>query len=209
MKIFIDKEEKNYEFSEGELESVESVLKKLEKIILKEGKVFTKIQVDGEVLSDENRERLLSLKPEDVEELSFDTANPRKLAIEALKELLKYLPKLKEGAETVSQLLSVGEYEKAYGLFAKVIDGINWFVKLLKTLPPVTGMNYNEITYKGESVAKAFEGFEEVMNELLKAFEEKDDLKIAKILKERLSPVLEKWTDIAQVLKDYVEEPIN
>ncbi len=103
----------------------------------------------------------------------------------------------------------MGEYEKAYNLFAKVIDGINWFVKLLKTLPPVTGMNYNDITYNGKSVAKAFEEFEQVMTRLLRAFEQRDDLAIAKILKEDLSPTLESWNGIAQVLKDYVEEPIN
>ncbi len=89
MRIFIDKEEKKYEFSEEELKNVESIIRKLEEMILKEGKVFTKIQVDGEILSDENRERLLSLSPEEIEEISFDTANPRKLSIEALEELLK------------------------------------------------------------------------------------------------------------------------
>ncbi len=209
MKIFIDKEEKDFDFSEDEFRNVETILKKMERLILKEGKVFTKIAVNGEVLNDENRERILSLSPDEVGEISFDTANPRELSIEALRELIKYLPKLKEGAESVSKLLSVGEYEKGYSLFAKVVDGINWFVKLLKTLPPVTGMNYNEINYNGKSVASAFSEFEKVMNTLLGAFEERDDAKIAKLLKEELSPVLDEWTKIAKVLKDYVEGPIN
>ncbi len=209
MKIFIDKEEKEYVFSDEELKSVETILKKMEELIAKEGKVFTKISVNGEILNDENRERILSLSPENIKEISFDTANPRLLAGEALDELIKYLPKLKEGASTVSELLSVGEYEKGYGLFAKVIDGINWFVKLLKTLPPVVGMNYKDIYYGEVSVADAFSEFERVMNELLGAFEEKNDLKIAEVLKEKLSPVLQEWIEVAKVLKDYTEKPIN
>ncbi len=209
MKIFIDKEEKEYAFSDEELESVEAILKKMEELIAKEGKVFTKISVDGEVLNDENRERILSLSPDNVKEISFDTANPRLLAGEALDELIKYLPKLREGASTVSELLSVGEYEKGYNLFAKVIDGINWFVKLLKTLPPVIGINYKNVYYEDMSVADAFSEFEKVMNELLGAFEERNDLRIAEVLKEKLSPVLQKWVEIAKVLKDYAEKPIN
>ncbi len=209
MKIFIDKEEKVFDFSEDELKSVETILKKMEELILKEGKVFTKISVNGEVLDDENRDRILSLSPEEVEQILLDTANPRELSIEALEELIKYLPKLREGAESVSELLSVGEYEKGYALFAKVVDGINWFVKLLKTLPPVTGIDYAKVSYKDKNVASAFLEFEEIMNALLRAFEEKDDAKIAKLLKEELSLVLDEWTKIAKVLKDHIEGPIN
>lgn len=209
MKIIIDKKESQYKFSEENLKSVETVLKKLEEYVLKEGKVFTKIKVDGELLGDENRDRILSLGTDEVGEISLDTANPRKLSLEALDELIKYLPKLREGAQSISDLLMAGEYEKGYKLFSKVIEGINWFIKLLKTLPPVTGIDYNSIMYEGESVTSSFEEFEGIMNELLKAFEEKDDLKIANLLKERFSSVLDKWVKISEVLKNSINEPIN
>ncbi len=209
MRIFIDREEKVFDFSEDESKNVETILKKIEEFVSKEGKVFTRISVNGEVIDDENKDRILSLSPEKVEQILLDTANPRELSIEALEELIEYLPKLKEGTETVAKLLSVGEYEKGYALFAKVIDGINWFVKLLKTLPPVTGMNYSEINYKDSNVSSAFSYFERVMNSLLVAFEKKDDAKIATLLKDELSPVLDEWIEIAKILKDYVEGPIN
>ena len=170
MRVFIDDKEVELGTVEA-TEDIASIIKSFEEKILKEGKVFTQIKINNEIINDDNRDKFLSLNVSNINEISFKTANPRKLAIEALNELSKYLPKLREGALSVSSLISVGEYEKAYSLFSKVIEGINWFVKLMKTIPPVTGVKFSDIVYKGENVSVLFENFEGIMRDLLNAFE--------------------------------------
>lgn len=68
------------------------------------------------------------------EEIKFETQKINKLINETIKEAESYLPKLKAALNESAKLFRKKDYNKAYKLFNQLVDGIEWYLNILKSI---------------------------------------------------------------------------
>lgn len=178
----------------SDIPSLENLIEDL-KIECKISKKILEIVIDEKIV-----ERCpIGLAEKDINKVELTTKSPLELIIESMVEGVEYLPKLCLGLRksvTMFQQANIGE---GIDIFQKSIDGLTWLNQLLRSIEIY--WTESELNVQGLSYQNQIERFDQVLRELLKAWENEDYILISDLLEYELIDVLEDWqSNFAQIL---------
>ena len=195
MKIFINEQELNKDFSSYEipqiLEIVKSDLKNeiIKKIILNE------VEINQRYL----KESLVEKKG--INKLKFITQKTDQLILETLDEIDSYLPRLKKGCLDAAELYRNGQIEKGNQKYQLILDGLSWYTNSIFNI--VNLLDNNDFK---EQVNYNLLSLNEFLDELKTAQENEDNILIADILEYEIIEFIKKFISLNKKIMNLVKE---
>jgi hypothetical protein len=179
-------------------EGKEAVFESARKKALSENRVIINIKVDGVEIEDEDAFFALS-GGRDVQFVSQPIID---LVRESVAEGRKYIPALLKGLEGIATMIEENDEAGARNAFSQAIEGINWLVGVFGKSCALLGVTSDGLA-SGDWDRDAGE-LNGALEEMVSVMESGRTMRMAYIIRERLSPVVEKfalyWSDIESQL---------
>lgn len=196
MKIFVDGEV--FALPEGaEADGKKGIYESVRLAAIKDGRVITNVIVDGAELAEPD----LFLEIAGGIEARFETQAVRVLVGESLAEGTKYMPTLIAGLETIATKFEKGENKDAGDMFGQAAEGVNWLFGVFERCCGLLGVTAE--TLKTGNFAEDSEHIKDVLNEMTASMEAGEDLKLAFLIRDKLIPVIERfskyWEEVSNV----------
>ncbi|AZR73894.1 hypothetical protein BBF96_11140 [Anoxybacter fermentans] len=169
------------------IEMLHEVLEDLRIECKKENKIL-QLKIDGKYVN----EILPGQTEEDIDLIEIEIRSPVELVIEGLIEGINYLPRLLEGLNESSLSFREGKQNKGIKLFEQSIDGLNWVNHILVGLD-VYILSMDQFQKNSGNYHEDKAGFEQIIKELMTAWENEDYVLISDLIEYELIPNLEKW----------------
>ncbi|HAV43207.1 TPA: hypothetical protein DCX15_04255 [bacterium] len=138
---------------------------------------------------------------------------PKKEDTQALLSKLKGVssrfPDLSKEIEKISVYLQTGEMTEAMEQFQKTIDELQSMIHLLQEIRIFFDLDYRVIKVKEETIEERCQELDELLSEIITAFENEDIVMLADLLEYELSPLLSRWGEVITAVIAEVEKRIN
>ncbi len=138
---------------------------------------------------------------------------PKKEDTQALLSKLKGVssrfPDLSKEIEKISVYLQTGEMTEAMEQFQKTIDELQSMIHLLQEIRIFFDLDYRGIKVKEETIEERCQELDELLSEIITAFENEDIVMLADLLEYELSPLLSRWGEVITAVIAEVEKRIN
>lgn len=128
--------------------------------------------------------------------------------LKRLKEVCQ-MQDLSKQIEAVSIDLQTGNERKAMEQFQGIIDRLSDMIHLLQEVKISFGLDYRAIQVKDQTVEQRSEELDELLSEIITAFENEDLVMLADLLEYELSPLLSRWEEVIAAITVEVEKKIN
>lgn len=184
-------------------------LKKIELDYLPEGNFIRDVLLDGKSIvvdGDLNLEGIPAEQKEQARSINVISCTIIQLAQEAVTGALNYLAQLVNPVSQVAKQFSTGQIEKAQKNLYILMDGLSTLISLLASLETNFQLEYNRIRINGVSIRGHLQNFRSLVQNLVRAQEQKDNITIADLLEYELTPQLNIWSNILGALRETVEE---
>ncbi len=180
-------------------EGKEGIYEEVKRIASNRGRVITGTVLDGEPIDDID----VFLSISSGQDIQFVSQAVRALVIDSLAEGTKYLPTLLGGLGNIAAKFEAGDDGEAQNMLASAIEGINWLFSVFERscgLLGITGASLVSGDFGQDS-----EEIKRVLDDMGTAMENKKNLKLAFIIRDRLIPAMERfsayWDEVARTLE--------
>ncbi|HOX28685.1 MAG TPA: hypothetical protein PLQ76_05965 [bacterium] len=204
MKIIIDGEPKSWEFDQ-DLTLSDVIVEINEKLLVKEKRVVTKIQIDD----DDMEENLKKLTPEQVtldriKQISFETEPFLKNLSNEIKNCSEIIQSVLDTIGNIINKLMTGEVDVAMTTLKESIDKLIWVFNLLIQASAIEAIRIDEVEL-GEGSLKDFMGrFKSTLEELSQAMENNDTTLINDFLEYEFEPALKELQSVIGPISEAV-----
>ena len=186
-----------------------SSLKRIEQDYLPEGNFIRDVLLDGKsvvVDGDLNLESIPVEQKEQARSINVISCTIVQLAQEAVVGAQSYLAQLVIPVSQVAKQFSTGQFEKAQKNLSILMDGLSTLISLLASLETNFQLQYSRIRINGLSIREHLQNFRSLVQDLVRAQEQTDNITMADLLEYELSPQLHIWSDVLSVLGRTVGE---
>ncbi|MCL2684597.1 MAG: hypothetical protein FWE55_05075 [Synergistaceae bacterium] len=160
--------------------------------------VIVEIIVDGVQIEDE--EAFFSLSGG--MDIHFTSQPIISLVRESVEEGQKYIPTLLKGLEGIATLIEEGRDNEAQNSFSQAVEGINWLVGVFAKSCALLGITSENLS--AGDWTKDSKELNEVLEEIISIMEGGRSMRMAFVIRERLIPVINKfssyWSDVSSQL---------
>ena len=145
--------------------------------------------------------------PQLIEEIP-QKVDPQNL-LNRLKEISSRIPAISKQIEKVSVDLQTGNEAEAMQQFQGIIDELSDMIHLLREARGSFDLDYQTIKVKDQTVEERSQELDELLSEIITAFENEDVVMLADLLEYELSPLLSRWEEVIVAITAQVENKIN
>jgi hypothetical protein len=179
-------------------EGKEAIFEAARRSALSKNSVIVEITVDGVQIEDE--ETFFSLSGG--VDIHFTSQPIISLVRESVDEGQKYIPALLKGLEGIATLIEEGREGEAQNSFAQAAEGINWLVGVFAKSCALLGITSDGLSSGDWSLDS--KELNAVLEEIISIMEGGRAMRMAFVIRERLIPVISKfssyWSDISSQL---------
>lgn len=184
-------------------EGKEAIYETAKRAALAKNRVIVEILVDGEPVYDEDAFFALSGGID----IRFSTQPIRDLVRESMSEGAKYFPALKRGLEDIATLFEERRDHDAQVKFAQAIEGINWLVSVFDRSCILLGLTAD--VFKTGDFRTDFDELNRVLDDMASAMESGKTMSLAYLIRERLLPVVTRFSAYWDEVNAQLETPIQ
>jgi hypothetical protein len=188
-----------------EVPSLLELVAEIEEKHINKGWIVVEVSVDGNKLTDFTHPdgTLLPYDPES--DVTIITRELKEIILTSIDEFEKYLSRLIPGLTEIAKLIKDGKPEEANVLYVEAIDGIRVMIELVQGMSATNTINYEAPRQDGKSLMQMTDDLKVIIQMLVEAQTNKDDERIAQLLKNELSRELTVWQEIMPSLRSEVE----
>ncbi|MDR2780739.1 MAG: hypothetical protein LBB28_06400 [Synergistaceae bacterium] len=184
-------------------ESKEAVYEAARKKALLGNRVIVNITVDGVRIEDEDAFFALS-GGRDVQFISQPIID---LVRESVAEGRRYIPVLIKGLEGIATMIEENNETGARNAFSQAIDGINWLVGVFSKSCALLGITSSGLASGDwDKDSKDLNG---ALEEMVSVMESGRTMRMAYIMRERLSPAIEKFASYWSDIESQLDRPLQ
>lgn len=165
--------------------------------------VIVGITVDGEQLGDEESFYALSGGLD----VHFTSQPVRELVEESLGEGERYLPLLSSGLESVATLFEERKDDEAQAKLLQAIEGINWLIDVFDKSCILMGVRPDVL--KAGNFLQDRSALNDALSEMVDVMESGKMIDLAYLIRERLLPVVHKFSAYWAEIKAEMESPLQ
>ncbi len=165
--------------------------------------VIVGITVDGEQIGDEESFYALSGGLD----IHFTSQPVRELVEESLGEGERYLPLLASGLESVATLFEEKKDDEAQAKLLQTIEGINWLVDVFDKSCILMGVRPD--TLKVGNFLQDRSDLNDALSEMVDVMESGKMIELAYLIREKLLPVVQKFSAYWAEIKAEMETPLQ
>ncbi|MDR3353821.1 MAG: hypothetical protein LBO21_02135 [Synergistaceae bacterium] len=202
MKILLDNAELHLDEDVIE-DGREAIYEEVRRETAASGRVIVDIIVDGESVGDENTFMSLS----GGSEFRFITRPIRGLIQESLREGQRYFIALKNGLESIAALLEESRDHEAQARFSQAIDGIRWLTGTFSKSCMLLGVP--ERSLKTGNFERDFKDLNRALSDIERAMEGGKTMNQAYIIRDRLLPSIEVFSNYWKEVSSFLEMPLQ
>jgi tetratricopeptide (TPR) repeat protein len=129
-----------------------------------------------------------------------------KSIIGLLRDKQKQLPQIAKSLEEISVDLQTGSEAYAMERLQQTIDDISSAIRCLKRAEEIFGLDYECLAVKDQTVYQRSEELNNLLNEVITAFENKDLVLLADLLEYELAPLISRWEEVIGKVVEYIEK---
>ncbi len=205
MKVFINGAEESQPYAGKTVGDV------LEEVI--QSKVFGGTFICGLRLDSKD----VDIDSREVRQVQVGTVNSLEIEVASLSGLISknisnaedYLQRFIPGIEKAADLFRSGNEQEASKFFINIIDGIEWFSRVVDTVLKVMGENSDSICFNRKSVVERKEQLLNLTSQMVTANKTRDWVLLADLLEYETLPYYKEWQSILPDLKQAGLEKIN
>lgn len=140
-----------------------------------------------------------------IEKVELIVKSTLELIIESMMEGVDYLPKLQANLCQSAMMFQQANIGKGIEIFQKCIDGLIWLNQLIKNIQIYLIKDF-KLSHKEVDFNSKIEDFNQILNELLIAWENEDYTLISDLIEYELTSILTDWqNNFIQILDDLAE----
>lgn len=178
------------------------IMEKLAEHITKQGKVITSVSINEQPLTEGRQYDYREFPLGNIEMISLVTAEPVKLAMEALDSSREHIAMLKQLSEKSSEMFRLGNEFEANEHYSRLVEGLRWLVKGLNAMVGMLGMDENQPMVKGKSLRNYQDDILIPVFDGLYSSQQRDDyVELADRLEYELIPALEQTEELVDAFK--------
>ena len=184
-------------------EGKEAVFEAARRNALSKNSVIVEISVDGVQIEDEETFFALSGGVD----VNFASQPIIYLVRESVGEGQRYIPALLKGLEGIATLIEEGRDGEAQSSFSQAIEGINWLVGVFAKSCALLGITSDGLA-SGDWTKDSKE-LNEVLEEIISIMEKGRAMRMAFVIRERLVPVIGKFSSYWSDVSSQLESPLQ
>jgi hypothetical protein len=202
VKVLLDDAE--FHLDEGIIEEGrEAIYEEVRMAVTASRRVIVDIIVDGESVDDEDTFMSLSGGME----VQFITRPIRGLVEESLREGSRYFVALKSGLDSIATLLEESRDHDAHAKFSQAIDGIRWLTGVFNKSCMLLGVR--ESSLKSGSFERDFKDLNRALEEIASSMESGKTMNQAYLIRDRLMPAIEVFSNYWKEVSSLLDMPIQ
>jgi hypothetical protein len=196
MEAYVDG--KLFDLVENEIEVVSDVVAKVSSELGREKRII-KVTLDGSEITGNSEGHLK--KVENVENIDITTGNASDLAMETIESITEFHQSLIAEYKKASDEFRIGNSEKSNKILADCMDGMKIFIRTTTSVASLLDINYSEIVVGDQNLNVITEKFSEILDEMIQAQTDRDEILSADLIEYELIPLLEDWAGALDILK--------
>jgi hypothetical protein len=184
--------------------SLKAVFESLRKSASSRRRLVVSLTLDGEVLSRERQEALAGSTAAGYSLLEVRTIDPFQISLDTLAGLRAHSENLERAHREAAELVVAGEYQKALRKFDECFHGWDILVRAVCDVGNLTSADFKTLQAGGLPVETGIRKLQDALLRFRTAFELKDVVRIADIVRHELGPLIGEWTGILEALSRHV-----
>ena len=169
-------------------------------------KVIMEIEVDGEIVPLEERQKYESRPLENIKRVNLVVEGKLQMSLFALAEAKRMLPEFSVKLSEVSGLLMAGQKNKAMTIFANSLDTWRKIISYLKTVRVAYKLDLTNVTYDGKNIEDKNTELLKSLQEIKVALEKEDVVALSDLLEYELISQIDEQVKIIEKIEDVVKE---
>lgn len=179
-----------------ECQNVSEIIHRLENQAAIQGQVVCEIWINEMRILEDDEIQMGKCLTNEISQLAIVMSPTNSVVDGTLEAILDYLPRLQKGAESVSDQLRGVKEGFSYTVFLQVVEGSRWIVESLMRAGRVLPLHeWTDVQAKWKFAEKRLE---EVVKDLLQAFEKRDFVLLADLLEYELTTIIQDWIGVIQ-----------
>jgi hypothetical protein len=107
-----------------------------------------------------------------------------------LEDMKEYLQKLERGCRDFSVLLDGSSITKSLGILTQIMDGLHYYLKLLKSAAALLTIDLSEIVYETMSISSLFNHLSQIYTSIIESIENEDYSLLTDLIEYDLLPAI-------------------
>jgi hypothetical protein len=200
MEIMVD--EKKIESEGWRVKNLEEVLLNIMADKMNPNKVITTVKLNGNPYSEKTPHDAAKIMTSEIQKLEVETMSTEEIAWHFLIKSGEHLGQMIENAQWVSELFRVADANDANEQYARFLEGLQQFLKMVNEVKAILNFNLREIPFQNGTIETRIEKLSGLMDQMIRVQEEEDWVMLADFLEYELIPLLEEWKSILTLLKE-------
>ncbi len=174
-------------------ESLKEVIENIDKLMRQQGRVVTKISINGLLINEHDEVRLSETNVSDIHNIEVEIENENQIFNTSLGTTKQFLEQLKADAVMLADRFRKMPKPDERPCFVQVIGDCQLLTEALMALRPYLDISNDLIATKKWSESEA--QFLKTLRELVVAYEAGDRMLVSDVLEYELSNTLDQWLD--------------
>ncbi|WP_258359740.1 hypothetical protein [Moorella sulfitireducens (nom. illeg.)] len=153
----------------------------LVKTLAKNNQVVKSIKIDGQEYAGTLEQ---ALNEKQVREIRLETGSLAELLEEVKISVKQYLPIVRDNMLRVGRFFQTGREEEAFSMVVQIIDGLEWLIEAFANI---------NLAEPGFLPEERITTFKDKLQDLLKAWENRDYVLVGDLFEYELVPFLDEW----------------
>lgn len=186
MKLVLD--EQHIEVNESGDTPLRTVVEKLSEQLKDQNRVISEIYLDGKAMGGWDDPELSSTQINSCKHLRIISSEPRALAREVLREVVKYMPRIQKALIDTAVKIQSRQEEEAMQLLEQVTTTWLELYQALQSSLSVTGVDAAAVTVEGKTFGQLNEEIQGYLDQVSQMVQEQQMLELSDILEYELAP---------------------
>jgi len=185
-------------------ESLKDIVREIEELLWKTGRVVCTVKVNGMCLSEEDESRLASSGLAEIESIEIAAQMPRLLVRDTIQSIVQLLPELTEASIQAADLFRQNKRREAQELLGRLLDGCRWFTDSLGLIKE-SARRWPDLGLDTQFFSQPEAQMKASTRDVLAALESKDLIQLADILEYDFSNSLGAWAKLLSAVRTMID----
>lgn len=140
--------------------------------------------------------RLLEEVPHEIRDKV--TGRAQTTIIDKLDKAMEGIPEISRTLETISLDLQTGNEHRAMESLQRITDELSGMIRLLQEAERIFGLDYRSMKIGDQTIHERSVEMDELLSEMITAFENEDIVMLADLLEYELSPLIMRWREVIE-----------
>jgi hypothetical protein len=182
----------------------QAIFESLRKTASSRRRAVASFVLDGEVLSVERQANLAGQAPGSYGLLEVRTIDPFELSLTTLTGVLAHLRNMERTHDEAAVFAGSGEFAKALEKFDAVFQGWDILIRAARDVASLSSADLRTLKAGARNVQDQIRILQDALLRFSAAFEFKDVMRLADIVKNELKPCLGEWKSVVDALSHHV-----